>query len=578
MHVERPPLAVEVGLLSQRDFAYLDECRRNKDSRTWREYTLKLVKGNIPLWNVFILGYDHTPHMVGVYEEMVKYQKRLVRIPRDHSKSWWALGETVHDVCFSTVPGSGYEDPRILLVQETASIAAKSVLAVRNVIEKGGPNGVINLLFGDLAREASAWKENLLWLGSGDMSKDPTLEAIGVNGAVTGGHPKRVRFDDAVTKKNARTAHMRRLHRDWFFETLDPMFSPGTEVTSYHTPYYVDDMNATMYKSGEYRLIERKALTRKPSKEDFTEVYDSVGVRIGVELTARGMELNALWPCPLGTGNCPNTKQHYEDYGVHRSVEYLLHEKFVKNPSSFSGQFMMDLVNDAETRIKEPMLRFYSFRKELVGEPSDYNEHPVIAFPDASAIVTAVHGWDHAIGKKRQHDRTALARAYRTESNDVFYINKAGRWDFTTVVSMMESNFRTDPILRPKVIATEGLGFQEAYSELLGKTSREILPIETLKNAVDKDTALADSGILQHMMNGKVFIDIEDEETVEELLAFTPEQRSHDDIVDAMRIAFNMVKKYTRPKAGFVKSRHDPARLRWKSGDPKRIGHIQRRR
>lgn len=552
------PLVVAEGLMSQEDWDRLTYYHKIGDSETWAALARHLVKGNIPLFNTFVLGYDHTEHMVDVFNAMKEYEGVLIEFSRDHSKSYTIIGEVIHDICFSTVPGSGYEDPRILLLQETDKVAVKTVTAVRNILESGGPNGMIRALFGDFKGRAALWKENMLWLGSTDVSKDPTLEGVGVGSAITGGHPKKVIGDDMVSKKNSRTAHMRKVIVDWWFETVHGMLSPGTKVRILFTPYYEDDLHGVLKKSGDYMHVFKPALNRIPTKEDYREIIDDNGVRVGVEITEAGKSLKALWPCPLGTGNCPQTGDHYEEYGTHRSVEYLIHRKFIPRPSSFMSQFMLRLLDDSETRIKKDMLRFYTTNRDLVGESNEYNDSLIVPFPESEDIVCVTHGWDHAIGKRRQHDRTAHARAFRTKDNDVFFKVRAGRWGFRKVVQDMQTQFLTEEAStghRPRALGTEGIGFQEAYSQMVLEEGQQLLPLEVVKGGnKDKDELLVESGLLSHFTHGKVYVDIEDTELIEELLSFTPEGKTHDDRVDAMRIAFNLVKLHHRRRGGFRKS------------------------
>lgn len=538
------PLVVRHGIVTQKEWDKLESYATNGDAQGWGSYFRQLVRGNYQFWCVMVHGWDPMPHFFSTEKEAERYDKLLIRVSRGHAKSWrWAIAEIAHDLAFAMAGDAEYVDPRILLIQENQTMASNTLAAVRKVLEGGGKNGVLHAAFPNMWSQVDKWLENQVRLKTGGASKEPAVFAVGLGGALTGMHPKKVIGDDMVSVKNSRTPAARRLHREWWYGTVSGMLMQNTKIRLLHTPYYDDDLHAVLEEDGAYRLISMPALNRRPQTDDFEEIYDSEGVRTGVRLTRKGADLVALWPCPLGTGNCPGTRRHFEDYGFHMSVEYLLSEKYIPDPVKFSSQYMLEIVSAAEQRIKPDMLRFYSTDPNLVGNTSAYNDFPIVAFPHSSDIVACVHAWDHAIGQKKQHDRTAFSRVYRTKDNKVFFINKAGRWSFRNSITMMESNFQTDPIRRPSTIASEGIGFQEAYSQVLREESKEILPVECIKMYTDKDTALVESGLLSHFVNGMVYVDINDTDTIEELLNFTPEQRFKDDLVDAMRIGFHVIRK-----------------------------------
>lgn len=551
--------AVEAGIITRYDWDYLTECVERDDLEGWCNYARDLCVRNYPLFNHLFLGYDVTPHFLKVRKMAEKFRKLLLRLPRSHSKSYeFAIGEIVHDLCYAMVPNSGYEDPRIRLVQETTTVAETTGRGIRNIIETGGPQGLIGGAFPSLAEKAVKLTDDKIWISTtGIVSKDPSFAAIGVGGAMTGSHPKKLICDDMVSKENSKTKHLRDELWTWWTNTVVGMIDPETDVKIPHTIYYADDLHMRIQASGIYKLIEIPALNRMPSMEDFEPIMsDDEETRLWVKLTSKGMDLQALWPCPLGTGNCPGTPEHMAQYGTHRSVEYLIHEKFLMDFKSFGSQFMHILLASEEQRIRPSMLRFFSFYKEDIGKPVSLfgvedNESVVVPFPAPEEIIASVHAWDHAIGLKKKNDRTVLTRAYRTRNNDVFNIFLYGRWPFSQVVTMMEQNYYNDPIKSPSAIVTEGISFQEAYSDVVKNRAEEILPIETLKSAVDKDTALAESGMIPALMSGKWYMDIRDIEARNELLAFPA--GVHDDIVDSGRIAFNKIKNAIRRQSRIVK-------------------------
>lgn len=543
---------VSAGILAQRDYDLLKEAAEQGQDE-YVALARDLCHDNVLLWNCVFLGYDAAAFMVKVDREVSRYPQRMVRLPRDHSKSaTFAIGRVAHRLAYSTLPGSRFENWTGLLIQDTATSVTKTIHAIRAIFEH---NRLVRVAFGDVPAAAGKWTENMIWMPNrnGRVSKDPTLAGVGLRGPVTGAHPAEIVMDDVVSFENSKTPFLRSQSRDWFSRSVMGTIGPTTDVTSLYTPYWEDDLNGWLEGQRTFRVLSYPALNRYPSPDDFEEVFDTNGVRTGLRITPQGLDLTALWPCPLGTGQCPNTAEHYAEVGIHRSVEYILLDKFLRDPFGFASQFMLQIRSDADAPIKKPMLRFYCRDKERVGKPSMYNDALVVEFPtDPRVFVASVHGWDHAIGKKKKHDRTAVAQGYRTRENDVFFVNKAGRWDFVSAIKMMESRYNSDPVRKPVSVVSEGIAFQQAYKEQLNAQSSSLIPVETLgdlgvKGNLDKDQALIESGLLAHMMAGKVFIDLDDEDTIQELLAFP--LGAHDDILDAMRICYTRLRATERRKA-----------------------------
>lgn len=554
---------------------------QREDQEAWTSYARELCLHNYPLFNHLFLGFAVTKHFQRVRQMAVGQSKVLLRLARSFSKSLeFTVGTITHDISYSMVPNSGFEDPRILLMQETLSMAEDTILGLRNVIDSGGPHNLIGATFPSLKSAAVKMTTDKIWISNtGVVSKDPSVVGVGVGGAVTGRHPKKTIGDDLVSKENSKTPHLRNEMWRWWTTSISGTLDPSTEVLLPHTLYYADDLHKRLEATGLYKLIEMPALPRMPTDEDFKPIFDADGkTRAWVELTEKGNELVSLWPCPLGTGNCHPPipipvdfdwvtwkKSHFDmQHGgiVHRSTEFLIHEKYLTDTNGFASQFMHILLSSSERRIKPQMVRFFSRDSMDVGRPAlevapwlsmpddlppkqeEYLAQRWIIqpFPTANEIQVAVHAWDHAIGKKKRNDRTALSRNYRTFNNDVFVLFRYGRFSFTEAVKMMSSIYKTDDIFRPSVLVTEGIAFQEAYGETIRENDTEILPVdvETLKDQIDKDTALAESGVLQHMMGGKWFMDIHDKDAYDELTGFPA--APHDDIVDCARIGFNKIK------------------------------------
>lgn len=537
-----PHPLLQFGYLKEREFKALQECKA-AGLEQFGDLATALCRDNMPLFTVLFMGKKPVPYIPEVWEEARAAKQALIELPRSHSKSdTFAIGHPTHRISYASI---GYgTDPRILMLQENNPQAEKTVTAVREALTS--PNPLMQHAFGDLKKKAVKWTDRLLWMERETISKDPTLEGVGIGGAITGGHPTDIIGDDMTSFENSNTQHLRDKSWKWWGTTPRGMIDPGTNVFLLYTPKFPDDVHGRVKQGRTMKLISRPALNRWPEASDFEEVMSPEGDRrLWVRLTEKGLtELRALWPCPQGA--CPGPEcaaGELPGIPLHRSTEYLIHAKMLEDPITFSSEMMLKFMSDSETPIKPHMMRYYSWDPDMVGKTVDGCPEPIVAFPDKKLITMATHGWDHAIGQKRKSDNTAYARAYRTDKNDVYFKVGAGKWSFGEVKEMMTSQYETDPIARPVAVVSEAINFQRAFGEEVLENGRSIVPIKQVTNAPEKMRALVESGLLSGMVNGKVYFDASDQDTIREFLSFTGQDRGiKDDRVDACRLAYGFIR------------------------------------
>lgn len=555
---------VEWGYVKPREYEALRELQRAdehgtvRDPHGYAELAVALCKDNLPLFNVLFRNRTPMPFMPGVMAERGSSQFNLVELPRSHSKSDSAcIGDTVKDICYAAIHEA--PDLRALIVQENATQAEKTVTAIRGELlgafDDKGPKNLLGYAFGDMRQRVIKNQGSLLWLDLGyDITKDPTVEGVGVGGAITGGHPTKFKGDDMVSYETARTEGQQETMWEWWVTTPSGMFDPGTVVDLFFTPKFERDLHGRLKRTGLFNGIRRPVFNRWPTEGDYEAILNEKGQRIWVRLTPQalglvdGVEpLRALWPCPQG--RCPGpacADGKVPGVPMHRSAEYLIHAKFLPDAYGFATEFMLEHRAKGDTPIKKHMLRFFTFNPAEVGAQTEYNKHPVVAFPRAEDIVLATHGWDHAIGKNKKSDYTALCRMYRDRQNNVYCWVSSGHWDPETVKQMMETQFITDPHRRPMVVVTEALNFQAMFGTGVQEKATTIVPLDMQRRPVDKLAAMVENGYLNHLINGKVYFNIEEPDTIREHLNFDGQGRSgtHDDRVDACRLAFGPLSDY----------------------------------
>lgn len=174
-----------------------------------------------------------------VDDETIQYQGDFW--PRDHGKSEiFCIAYPLRRIC---------EDPdvRILLVQKTATEAEKTLSVIKLELEKN--QGLKNYYSSHWARTAgdhdisnatgsidragrkeSAWQRRRIYVKRRRRGKDPTVEAVGVGGAITGGHFDIIILDDVEDDENTKTPERLQTLLDWFSGTIMQLREPNTKT------------------------------------------------------------------------------------------------------------------------------------------------------------------------------------------------------------------------------------------------------------------------------------------------------------------------------------------------------------
>jgi len=162
--------------------------------------------------------------------------------PRDHGKSEiFVISGPLRTIC---------ENPnaRILIVQKTEREAMKSLGVIKMELETNyalksyyakhwwqetGYTDICNLggkITGTRGRKLGAWQQKMIYVKRSRMSKDPSIEAVGVLGTITGGHVDLIVLDDVEDDESTRTDTRLRALTEWFSGTIMQLREPDTKI------------------------------------------------------------------------------------------------------------------------------------------------------------------------------------------------------------------------------------------------------------------------------------------------------------------------------------------------------------
>lgn len=158
--------------------------------------------------------------------------------PRDHGKSEiFALAYPLRRICLDP-------DIRILVVKATKAMAMRSISVIKAQLERNQrikafyapywteKYGVDDISNAEASKGEgqSTWGADKLYVKRRKVSQDPTIEGVGVGGAITGGHYDVILLDDAEDPSRLKTDQAYEDQLEWYTGTLLQLREPWTKV------------------------------------------------------------------------------------------------------------------------------------------------------------------------------------------------------------------------------------------------------------------------------------------------------------------------------------------------------------
>lgn len=194
-------------------------------------------------------------------------EKLLVLAPRGHGKSYLALIMCVWSLVTN-------RDKTILIVSATAGQAEKRLKAIRAYLES-------DKIVGDWASEdlppfrdeSTSWLNNRIYLKRQGTLIDPSLEAIGIGGSITGGHVDIVILDDVEDSITANSEAFRRRSSEWLSATLLPILNRGGLLLTIGTRKNSNDLYSEMLADPTTTAVVDSAIIKFPTSYEFVTEY-----------------------------------------------------------------------------------------------------------------------------------------------------------------------------------------------------------------------------------------------------------------------------------------------------------------
>lgn len=198
---------------------------------------------------------------------------------------------------------------RILVVSLTKGAAAKSARQVRRDLEKNPrirEDWTCEEAGGPFREKGAPWTDSFFYVRRSQLLRDPTVEAVGAGGAITGGRFDVIIIDDPEDERTTLTARRRRKTVEWLYGTVLPLLDTGGQVVVIGTRKHAADLFDTIDKDPTFAKVCDRAIEAWPDLEKVRWIHRTdpetgrqqlVDVEIPPEAGGK-----VLWPEKLSLG------------------------------------------------------------------------------------------------------------------------------------------------------------------------------------------------------------------------------------------------------------------------------------
>jgi phage terminase large subunit-like protein len=441
-------------------------------------------------------------------KECGQKKKLLVLQPRGHGKSLLAISYCLRKICTD-------RNVSILFISASAGQAEKRVRLIKQflesakVVEDWGSGDMI-----PFKGSESKWTSTQLYVQREGTSVDPTLEAIGSGGKITGAHVDVVIIDDLEDDTTVGSAGVRGKTREWLNATVMPILNQGGLMLVIGTRKNADDVYAHMKQDPTFTVIEEPAIIKWPESFDYIVERDENGRESLKSVEVKG-DYEVLWP-------------------EFRPIDYLLMERRSMGPTLFAREMQNEVNSIEDAVIKPDWLEEAKTVQYALGEIP-----PTLDIDDC----IVVQSWDLSIEsdpKKAAKGDTdwTVGHTLARDSKGVIWILDVWRKRGITQNDILDGivgqyNKWSDYV---RTVVVEKNSFGALYIQQLQKTSMPVKPVNmtrhnSLKIGIHKMAVLFENNLIR--------IGVKDESSRSYIDSLTLEaiewpSSKHDDILDSL--------------------------------------------
>jgi len=289
-------------------------------------------------------------------------KKLLVLSPRSHGKSLLSASFALRKICLN-------RNVSILFISASAGQAEKRVRLIKTfmdsptVQEDWCGEGCIPFEGGSAKFTATQ-----IYVQRDGKSVDPTIEAVGAGGSITGAHVDIVIIDDLEDERTCASAGVRQKTRDWLAATVTPILNQGGLMLVIGTRKSGDDIYHHMINDPTFEVIQEPAIIKWPTTYEYIVERMESGREVLKDVVTSGDE-EVLWP-------------------EFRDIKYLLMERRSMGSTLFEREMQNKIIAAEDSVIKSDWIA------ECKTSTYTFDMYPPQL--DLSKCVVA-QGWDLAI-------------------------------------------------------------------------------------------------------------------------------------------------------------------------------------
>jgi hypothetical protein len=349
------------------------------------------------------------PHQRLVLEFVAAHPVCVIRMPVGFSKTYLMIALSLFFLG---------EDPtnRGLIISDTQGQASKPLLAVRDYIERSAELHAVFPALRPTQRAGDQWTQTALVVDRPFGIRDPSLAAVGDQGAVAGSRLSWAVVDDVLSLENTTTQALREKTHRWFESTVMSRLDPkNSRLAVTNTPW----VGASESDPGDLTYVLEAAgvptltmsafggiwITNAPNFDSDELRPAAASSRPEDEHRLKAHDAPEYLAAAYPNGAPPNPDRDEEEivplWPERYSLAWLEAKRATTRAREFAQNYECKARSEADDRIKEIWIR-HSLDE---GKRTGHYRFATTAPPGDLPVFTGV---DVAIGQTTRHHRSAL--------------------------------------------------------------------------------------------------------------------------------------------------------------------------